>query len=256
VSSVLWADLKAAELRSLAERDAIVVVPVASMEQHGPHLPVQVDTMLCMEVCRRAAIKVSSTDAAVVAPPVWTGLSEHHVSFGGTFTLDFETFFGLLRCITDSLTRQGFRRLALINGHGGNIAALEVVAGQLATRYRVPIITATYWRLATHEFSQILEQQTTVRHACEAETSMVMRLAPQLVDVDKLSIAHGRSEADPQDLLGAGVYRWISFASRTDTGVIGDAALANAEKGERLLEAAAQALSRVLLGTTAWSTPL
>jgi creatinine amidohydrolase len=85
---------------------------------------------------------------------------------------------------------------------------------------------------------------------------MVMRLAPQLVDVQKLSGAHGRAEADPQDQLGAGVYRWISFASRTDTGVIGDAALANAEKGERLLEAAAQALSRTLVAPTAWAIPL
>ena len=83
---VEWASLKASELRDLAARGAIVVLPVAAMEQHGPHLPVMVDTLLCGEVARRAAQRVSGRHPVVVAPTVWSGLSEHHMPFGGTFT--------------------------------------------------------------------------------------------------------------------------------------------------------------------------
>ncbi len=250
---VLWENLTAAELRHLAERDAIVVVPVAAMEQHGPHLPVKVDTLLCSEICRRAATIAAAEQAVVVAPAVWIGLSDHHLSFGGTFSVDFETFAALLRGIAKSLVRQGFRRLAIVNGHGGNVAAVEVIAGQLTTELRVPVVAATYWRLAPDAFESILERQKTVRHACEAETSMIMRLAPDMVRTDKMGDAHGRDGPDPQLMMSPGAYRWMSFASRTDSGVIGDARSATAEKGERLLAAAAEALSRALLNSESWT---
>ena len=98
-----WARLKAGELRALAERDAIVVLPVAAMEQHGPHLPVMVDSLLCAEVALRTARRVAARQPVVVAPTVWSGLSEHHMAFGGTFTLDFATFSALLGCLCRSL---------------------------------------------------------------------------------------------------------------------------------------------------------
>lgn len=251
-----WENLKAEELRQLAGRDAIVVLPVAAMEQHGPHLPVKVDTLLCTEICRRAAALVAPSDAIVVAPPVWTGLSEHHVSFGGTFTLDYPTFSALLGCVVRSLVRQGFRRIAFVNGHGGNVAAIELAAGQLSVELRVPILAATYWRTAEAAFARILERQKTVRHACEAETSMMLALAPQLVDMSRIGEAHGRAGPDPQEEMERGTYRWMSFASRTDSGVIGDAALASAEKGERLLAAAAEGVARGLLNPESWSDRL
>src|SRR3954452_24742605 len=94
-----WLRLKAAELRDLATRDAIVIVPVASVEQHGPHLPVQVDTLLAGEIGRRAARALADRVPVVVAPTVWSGLAEHHMSFGGTITLDLATFHALLRCV-------------------------------------------------------------------------------------------------------------------------------------------------------------
>ena len=125
MAEVEWSRLRAEELRRLAAEDAIVIVPVASQEQHGPHLPVQIDTLLCTEVARRAARRVAEHRPIVVLPPVWTGLSEHHMAFGGTITLDFPAFLALLRGICLSLKRHGFRRILLLNGHGGNIAALK-----------------------------------------------------------------------------------------------------------------------------------
>ena len=127
-----WARLKAGELRALAERDAIVVLPVAAMEQHGPHLPVMVDSLLCAEVALRTARRVAARQPVVVAPTVWSGLSEHHMAFGGTFTLDFATFSALLGCLCRSLASHGFRRIFLLNGHGGNRWALRVVVDELS----------------------------------------------------------------------------------------------------------------------------
>ena len=247
MAEVEWSRLKAEELRKLAADDAVVIVPVASQEQHGPHLPVQIDTLLCGTVARRAAERVAGRGRpVVVTPPVWTGLSEHHMAFGGTITLDFATFSGLLRCICLSLKRHGFRRVLLLNGHGGNIAALKVVVEELTRELGLKLSALTYWHLAADAYKDILERQDNVRHACEAETSMAMALIPDLVDRARLEEAKS-----PRDRLTAaeeaGLYRARSFAERTDTGVIGDPTAASPEKGERLLDAAADSLATALL---------
>src|SRR4051812_23307387 len=119
VREVEWSRMKAHEIKARQAENALVIVPVGSFEQHGPHLPVQVDTLLAGEVARRAAVKIAATQSVLVTPTVWCGLAEHHMSFGGTLTLDFETFQALLRCICHSLIRQGFRKILLLNGHGG-----------------------------------------------------------------------------------------------------------------------------------------
>lgn len=248
-----WARLKASDLRALAERDAIVLVPVAAMEQHGPHLPVMVDTLLCTEVALRTARRVAAQQPIVVAPTVWSGLSEHHVPFGGTFTLDFATFFGLLRCLCRSLVRHGFRRIFLLNGHGGNRFALRVVVEELSGELGAAIATATYWEPAAAKIADILEQQPGVQHACEAETSMVMALRPELVDAARFAEARFTEPAHVVTQRGGHV--WRSFATRTPTGVIGDPTAASPEKGERLLDAAAEAIAALLLDEGCWIRP-
>src|SRR5690606_19113420 len=146
-----------------------------------PHLPVQVDALLVSEVARRAAQHMSDTPVLVM-PVLWTGLAEHHMNLGGTITLDYATFHAVLRQVCLSLTRQGVRRIALLNGHGGNIAALQVIAGELAAEVPGIVAVATYFLLAQPRFAAILEHQNGVRHACEAETSMMLALRPDLVD--------------------------------------------------------------------------
>jgi creatinine amidohydrolase len=246
-----WARLKASELRALAERDAIVVVPVAAMEQHGPHLPVMVDSLLCAEVALRAARRVAQQQPVVVAPTVWSGLSEHHMPFGGTFTLDFPTFFALLRCLCRSLTMQGFRRIFLLNGHGGNRWALRVVVDELSRELGAALATATYWEPAAGAIARILEQQPGVQHACEAETSMVMALRPELVDSARL--AEAKFTEPPNAVTQRGGHLWRPFAGRTPSGVIGDPTAASATKGERLLDAAAEVIAELLLDDGCWT---
>jgi creatinine amidohydrolase len=255
MAEIEWGRLKAHELRALAAKDAVVIVPVASIEQHGPHLPVQVDTLLCTEIGRRAARRASETSPTVVTPPVWHGLAEHHLSLGGTLTLDFQTFYAVLRCVVRSLVKQGFRRVLLLNGHGGNIAALNVAVGELTREFDIPLATITYWRIVEKEYAAILERQATVLHACEAETSMVLALVPELVDMSRLGEAKGPTSPELADVVDDEVYRWRSFASRTATGVIGDAALASADKGERLLRAAAEAVAKAVMTQELWTLP-
>jgi creatinine amidohydrolase len=249
-----WWNLKAPALRDFARQDANVIVPVASTEQHGPHLPTQVDCLLVGEIAGRAAALASKTAPTLVTPVVWTGLAEHHMSLGATISLDFDTFFALLRGICRSLVRQGFRKILLLNGHGGNIAALTVAVNELAPALDAPIATTTYWLLAQPAFSKILEKQANVRHACEAETSMVLALKPELVDMTLAAQAVGPTSPELADAIGTtAAHRWQSFHSRTSHGAIGDPRAASAEKGERLLQAAADAVAGLVTHPKFWA---
>ena len=199
MAEVEWVNLKAYELRDLAVRGAMVIVPVGSTEQHGPHLPVQVDALLAGEVSRRAARRAWDTAPVVVMPPVWTGLAEHHMSLGGTITLDYATFAALLGDICHSIARHGFGRILILNGHGGNITGLNVLTGELAQELDAIVAMACYWTLdaAAEAFADILEVQTNVRHAGEAETSMLLALRPDLVDMEaaaRIDLADGGVE--------------------------------------------------------------
>ena len=134
--SVMWKELTAADLRAKAQAGAIVLLPVASMEQHGPHLPVGVDTFLSEGVCKAAAEAIAAETPVVVAPTLWCGMAEHHMAFGGTFTLDIPTYRAVLLCLLKSLERHGFKRVLIVNGHGGNIAALGSLPARLRPRDR------------------------------------------------------------------------------------------------------------------------
>lgn len=248
-----WWRMKAPELRALANREAVVIVPVASTEQHGPHLPTKVDCLLVGEIARRAAIQASATTPTLITPVVWTGLAEHHMSMGATISLDYEEFFAVLRGVCRSLVRQGFKRVLLLNGHGGNIAALTVAVNELSVLFNAPIATTTYWLLAQPEFAKILEMQANVRHACEAETSMVLALEPDLVDMTLVEGAVGPTAPELADIIGTtAAHRWQSFKSRTSNGVIGDPRSATAEKGKLLLQAATDAVSSLVTKPEFW----
>ena len=247
--SVLWQELTAPELVELARRDATVLLPVASMEQHGPHLAVGVDTILCERVCRLAAGHVAPDMPVVVAPTLWCGMAEHHMAFGGTFTFDIPTYRAVLLCFLRSIARHGFRRVFIVNGHGGNIAPLAALLPELAIETKLVLRVTTYFELAQPAMPAILEDQERVRHACEGETSLMLALAPDCVRRDKLPVAVGIKNSTPRPL-GVGQYR--AYRSFTETGVVGDARRATKEKGERLAVACRDALVAVLRDPEAW----
>jgi creatinine amidohydrolase len=249
-----WGRLSAEALRRQAELGALVILPVASTEQHGPHLATFVDTILSGEVAKRAArLMIAHKHPVVVAPTVWCGLAEHHMPFGGTFTLSFATYRALLRDLCSSILRDGFRRVLMLNGHGGNIAGLNVIVGELTQELNAPIAATTYWTHAEDAYKDILEDQLSVHHACEAETSAMMAVAPELVDVARLPQAVGPVPTKPGSVLNQPLNRWRSFQEITASGVVGDARKASKEKGERLLDAAAKALAERLLAGEPWT---
>lgn len=245
MASVLWQELTAEELREKAARDAVVVLPVASMEQHGPHLPVGVDTILCGGVCKLAAERAGDVEV-VVAPTLWCGMAEHHMAFGGTFTFDIPTYRAVLLALLKSLERHGFHRVVIVNGHGGNIAALAAFLPDFARETSLSIRATTYFLLAQEAMAPFMDDQVSVLHACEVETSMMMVLAPETVRQDRLPEAFGMLGADLTALTRPTVGQYKPFREMTDTGVIGDARRATAAKGQAFLDASADALAKLL----------
>ncbi len=176
-----WCNLKASELRQLATENAIVVVPIGSIEQHGPHLPVQVDALLAGEVCRRAAEYMADSVPVTVTPTIWSGLAEHHMSFGGTLTLDFDTFRSVIRCICRWIQQHGFMPIELINDHGGYIATLTVIS--LTAGRRAMVFTgdtgpdmsaaaqATRWRVMPAMAARFIQCATLVIIHCASAST-------------------------------------------------------------------------------------
>lgn len=251
-----WRKLRADQLREQARRNAIVILPVASLEQHGPHLPVEVDSLLGEIVAARTAGKLlAKSQAALVLPVLWTGLSEHHMSFGGTVTLENAAFAALIEGVVRSVLRHGFRRVVLLNAHGGNENALRAITDDLTPRLGAPIVQFTYWYAAAVAIAKILETQGGLQHACEAETAMMMAARPDLVAADRIPLANSNTPPDMSDGVGGGLYRWRSIGSRSGSGVIGNPAAATAEKGERLFDAISSALADKLGNEELWALP-
>ncbi|WP_417597296.1 creatininase family protein [Pararhodobacter oceanensis] len=250
-----WSRLKAHELRALAAQNAVVILPIASIEQHGPHLPVMTDTRLGFEVNIRAARRAYATRPVVVAPVVWSGLSEHHMPYGGTLTLSHATFRAVLRDLIDSLVRHGFRDILISNSHGGNQVAMQQICDELSPQFEATLVATTYVSEAGESLSQHLQDQQGVMHAGEAETSMMMVCEPDLVDISALAEITDGMDGGRFLKAGKASYRWRPFPHVTANGMAGNPARATAEKGEAMLEAAADALAALILDPQTWAPP-
>jgi len=253
-TEVEWARMTAPELKTLAALpNALAVLPVGSLEQHGPHLPVITDTASASAAAIRAAQLVAEDIPVAVLPGLWLGMSEHHFPFGGTISLDYEAYHGILRSIVRSLKALGFKRLLIVNGHGGNIDPLAVAVRELAVTFALPIVAATPWMLARDEIAAIAESETP-RHACEGETSVMLVIASDIVRTDKFDDAV--QQAPKRIEAPDGFSRFYSFSERAPvTGTWGDPRPATREKGERFLAIQAAALAQGMRDERLWSAP-
>jgi creatinine amidohydrolase len=255
MTEIEWARLTAPEIRAVAARgQALAVLPVGALEQHGPHLPVITDSLIATELSRRAARLAAGTEPVLVLPAVWSGMSEHHLPFGGTITLDYAGLAGVLRGVVRSLRAVGFARLLVVNGHGGNNDPLGVACREAAHEFGFPVVAAMPWSLIPDTLAAVLERQKGVQHACEAETSVMLALAPDLVRTDKLEPAATQA---PGAIAGRpGMSRFWSFAERAPgSGVRGDPRPATAAKGEILVAAMAEALADAMRDADLWRAP-
>ncbi len=181
-------------------------------------------------------------------------MSEHHLPFGGTISLNFDELRGVLSGVVRSLRANGFARLLVVNGHGGNVEPLAVAARELAHDYGLPVVACTPWYLTRSRVAEIAETAEVPAHACEGETSVMMAIAPDLVRTDKLEDAVRQRPAPVPTY--EGLSRFWSFSERAPvTGVRGDPRPATAEKGERFLHVQAEALAAAMRDKPMWRKP-
>ena len=259
-TTVRWDQLTASEIRAAAQEKTVVIVPLGATEQHGPHLPTQVDWRSAYEISMRAArlmAQMPDKRRALVTPAIPFGMSEHHMSLGGTLTLDFATMAAVVGCVVRSAARHGFSRIFVLNGHGGNIAALDTIITELTIELKLPIAGGTYWYIAAESIRGILTHQKQLLHACEAETSVMQALSPELVKPldDSLFGAHvpGMSAIAG---VNPGVFRWQHLKTRSAIGILGEARAATPEKGHRLLDAISKEVAEALADQRLWEAPI
>ncbi len=242
-------DLKWPDVRALSP-NVPVVFPIAALEQHGHHLPLFTDSYLLGEIVRRAAERLGPH--VVFAPLLWLGNSDHHLDFPGTTSAAPRTYLDLLNGLLENFLSHGFRRLIFINGHGGNDVPGKQAVFEVRQRHRqrqdLLLLFATYWSLG-HPARVIDPQlvQSRMGHACEWETSMMLRLAPPLVG--DLSAIEPVEFGNPFEPASRG---WVT-KDRTVPGHIGDPRRATAEKGERLFQTFSDDLVALLERVIAWN---
>ncbi|MBL9115614.1 MAG: creatininase family protein [Verrucomicrobiaceae bacterium] len=228
-------------------RDTPVVFPVAALEQHGHHMPVMTDSLLTEELVRRLETRFEKQ--VLFAPLTWLGNSHHHMDFPGTLSAEPRVYIDLLCGLLENFIAHGFKRLFILNGHGGNDVPGKQAVFEVRQRYRARkdllLLFATYWNLGAEPWKADSSiQQRVMGHACEWETSMMLRIRPDLVG--DLSRVVDVPFGNPFEPASRG---WI-MNDRSIPGHVGDPRDATAEKGEALFacftEAAAQMLERVI----------
>lgn len=218
----------------------LAIIAVGSLEQHGLHLPLMTDSAVAEALAGRIADELG--DDAVLLPPIGYGLSEHHLGFAGTITLRPETMLGLFADIFESLRHHGLRRVLVVNGHGGNIDLLRLVARK-ARRDHGMMVASVMWAVVAADLAREKASSPTYGHACEIETSVMMALLPDEVRTDRI-VAGGRYTHDElTEPPGGGVDEPVWLHEWSDDGAIGRPDLANQEDGTEIVE---QVLERVV----------
>jgi creatinine amidohydrolase len=228
----------------------IAVLPLAAVEQHGPHLPLGVDTFIAEAYLERVS-KILPEELPVTFLPVQrVGVSAEHLSFPGTLTVSVTTAIAAWTELGESLKRAGLRKLVLVTSHGGNVAAMEVVARELRTRLDMLAVTVGWHRFGYPDGAFTAEEKKHGIHGGDIETSLMLAAKPDTVRMDKAPNAVPATIAMAREFKWLGAYRPAGFAWMTQdinpTGAIGDATLATPAKGDAALARGAEAFVELL----------
>jgi creatinine amidohydrolase len=250
LQNVRWPDLA-----GLAGR--IFVVPLGSLEQHGPHLPLFTDSLIIGHVASR--VEELHSEEIVSLPVQWLGHSPHHRRFGSV-SLDLMPYIQMISGVCRSLVEMGARKILLLNGHGGNDIPCKAAQRELKSEFEalrdLYIVYATYWNLAAERFGQIRSSPVGgMGHACEMETSVLLAKNPELVDMSKAK--HGGPSPESgyrhTDMLKPPPFSLINeFDEISENGVIGTPELASVAKGEQFLDAAVEGVTALLKEMRGW----
>ena len=244
-----WEDLTWMEIDRI-DRSTPVVMNLAAIEQHGPHLPVSTDSSIggffMEELDRRLGAEI------LVLPQIKICCSSHHMDFPGTLSVRHETLIAYVCEILESVVAHGFSNLILVNSHGGNRAVGHVILEKFGVAHQdCNIVFLTWWHLAAKKLEAIQESGFTgLGHACEFETAIMMHAVPDTVHAELISgqnYVPGFPWADADMLVSSSAshYRTIKEVSG-GTGVLGDPSLASAEKGARITEVVMEDLIEVI----------
>ncbi|WP_108661856.1 creatininase family protein [Acuticoccus kandeliae] len=244
-----WETKTSAEIAAL-DRTIPVVLSIAAIEQHGPHLALETDAVIGAHYLERLDARLG--EKVLILPQVKVGCSEHHMEFAGTLSVSHEAFMAYVADIVNSVVRHGFRNIVILNSHGGNQAVGGLLLEKLGAAHReCRIAFFTWWRLAGPELRSVRESAPGgLGHACEFETSVMLSAKPEDVRREKIG---GHSSAKTFDwdfgdmLIADRGTLFRTMAEKTNgTGVAGDPSLATAEKGAAITEAVVDQLAKVV----------
>jgi len=255
--SHLWADWTTLDFQALARGRAIAVLPVAATEQHGPHLPLSVDTDLVNGVVAACLPHLPVDLPALFLPTQTVGLSPEHARFAGTLTLKAETVIRLWTDIGESVAASGVKKLVILNAHGGQVSVMDIVARDLRARLGMLVYSVSWFNLPMRDAQGAdvnalfpPEEHRFGVHAGDTETSMMLALRPSTVRMplaqNFLSTAQNRAE--DFEILGNGKSAKLGWQMQDYNrhGAAGNAAAATVAKGQALLDASGRALAQLL----------
>lgn len=239
------------EMNDAISQQKVIILPTGATEQHGRHLPLDVDVLLtesvCLEVGRRAA------DRVLILPPIAYGLNRHHIDFPGTIHIEPEIFIAFCLNITKSVAYHGFEKILIVNGHGSNSPLVDLVARKTVLETNSLCAAVSYAALSRDAFAEVRDTAVSA-HADERETSLYLHLDPEGVQMDQAGAdndvmgSHLSSDSTSNYSVRFSDYwgRW------TTLGVHGDATTATAEKGAVIFEASVTGLIEVVDEWRAW----
>lgn len=236
------------ELGEVAKKQPVVVLPVGSVEDHGPHLPLDTDNFLIWSICEAAAQRAEGD--ILLMPPVSYGFETHHMDFPGTIDIKPEHMLNFVLDITKSVARHGFKRILLADGHGSNMPILDLVARRTIMETD-SLCAAFIWpSLAAKKIGEIRQSgRGGMAHACELETSVYLHLDKHRVQFDKAKKELGMPESEFiwMDLLeGSPVLLMDQWSRFSQSATSGDPTLATEEKGKIVFEAVVDAFVRLV----------
>jgi creatinine amidohydrolase len=255
--SRFWADLTSRQFAQFAASGAIdkavAVLPVAAIEQHGPHLPVSVDTTLVNGVVNASLAHLPADLPVLFLPTQQIGKSNEHIRFPGTLTLSAQTLISVWMELGASVARAGFKKLLLLNSHGGQVSVMDIVARDVRSAHDIIVYHTSWYNLplgqaVMGQFSA--DEHRFGIHAGDIETSMMLALAPERVDMALAQHFHSSSQdrAAAYPILGNGTSAKLGWQMQdyNAQGAAGHAAAATADKGHALLNAAGLQLAKLL----------
>lgn len=230
-------------------RDTTVLIPLGALEQHSAHLPLFVDSMVVGELARRAEEQFA--EQVLLTPVMWLGNSEHHLDFPGTMTASPRVYLDLVVDMVHNFLHAGFKRIVLLNGHGGNTVPGQQALYEVRQRHRerkdLLLLMATYWTLGGDARESVKGlRQPQVQHACQWETSMMLHLRPDLVGDFK-----SLPTVDYGDPFLPAMRSWVT-QDVSALGHIGEPQYGDAEIGRQLLDFYTAGVVALLRRVVAW----